>query len=286
MKIRDVRKMSMHQIYLYWVKEREKIRDSKLVCKEPPWTDDEILNTYKFCNVRRMDDKVSRWLLLRWYGPHFNHENMVVAVTLARHLNNIPTLSEVGFPVNWCPRKIESLLDERQKAGLRNYSGAYMITARYGRDRPPETKQYQTINRVCQPLVDNPPEIVRDSMQETWKILINYMGFSSFIAGQVVADLRWSMEGSWSDRYDWSPVGPGSQRGLNRYLGRDIKTKVTEDELNSFISSKLKFMSRRESYPEDLESIDIQNTLCEYDKYCRVLFNEGKPKQKYHYEEN
>lgn len=262
MRIRDVKKMSMEDIYFYWVRERDQIRDKKLSGDVAPWTDDKILKTYRFCNVRRMDDKVSSWLYQQWYKPNKDHKNMVVAVVLARHLNNIPTLKEVGFPKLWCPKKIEALLDERQQAGMKNYSAAYIISAGFGRQGlPKETKQYQTINRVCQPIVDNPPNVNRDSMKETWSSLIQYMGLGSFTAGQIVSDLRWALSGNWSDRFTWAPVGPGSQRGYNRYVGRDIKTKVTEDELCEFTKSKLKFMKKRSAYPDDLEAIDIQNTL-------------------------
>ncbi len=47
---------------LYFVHEREFIRLKKIAGSEPPYTDDPILGTYRFCNVRRADDRVSRWL--------------------------------------------------------------------------------------------------------------------------------------------------------------------------------------------------------------------------------
>ena len=40
------------ETYLYWIKERELIRYRKEnEKKEPPWTEDEILKQFKFCQV-------------------------------------------------------------------------------------------------------------------------------------------------------------------------------------------------------------------------------------------
>jgi hypothetical protein len=47
----------------YWVREREEIRRRKDSGHPPKsWTTDEILLTYRFCNVRREDDRVTIWV--------------------------------------------------------------------------------------------------------------------------------------------------------------------------------------------------------------------------------
>ena len=50
--------------YLYWIEERESIRRKKEELRlEPPWTEDKILQEFKFCQVFREDDRTSRWVL-------------------------------------------------------------------------------------------------------------------------------------------------------------------------------------------------------------------------------
>jgi hypothetical protein len=49
-----------------FVIEREAIRLKKEGGKRPPWTHDEILRDGYFCNVRREDDKVTRWIAKHW----------------------------------------------------------------------------------------------------------------------------------------------------------------------------------------------------------------------------
>jgi len=79
MKIEQVKKLDVQERWLYWIKEREKIRLAKDAGDSKPWTDDVILQSYRFCNVRRMDDKVSQWLLNNWYKPYRGHPHMLKA---------------------------------------------------------------------------------------------------------------------------------------------------------------------------------------------------------------
>lgn len=288
-RLKNLRDMTPFQRLCHWINERETIRLAKEAGDPKPWTFDPILQTYRFCNVRRMDDKVSQWLLKNWYEPHFDHPNMLLACALARQLNNTDALQAVGFPKKWEPAKLQKILEDRATAGHKNYSAAYMITSNYGeRGRAPESKPYQTMFRVCDPVyqaknVSKSLRIDTDSMQKTWKKLLAFQGFSGFIAGQVVADLRWAISGSWLDKIAWAPMGPGSKRGMNRLLERGVHDPLSQEEflenLQDMIAECHKVLPA--SITDRLEAIDWQNCLCEYDKHSRVLFGEGTPKQKY-----
>lgn len=270
--------------FFYWIQERESIRIKRLSEEPYPWTDDEILQQYRFCNIRRMDDRVSQWLYYNWYLPFRNHPNMLIACTLARQLNNTEALSAVGFPKQWTPAKFEKILEDRRAVGLKNYSGAYMIAGNFGtKGRAKQHKSYQTIYTVCDVIHRKRPTIHRHSMFQTWHGLVGLPGFRSFIAGQVVADLRWAISGKWNDRYTWAPLGPGSQRGIAR-LGYSVST---QEEFNvaldrvidlcyKHLSSKILYLKQKR-----LEAMDFQNCLCEFDKYDKCLCKEQSPKRKY-----
>ena len=48
--------------YFYWLHERETIRIRKEERGDPPpWTDDPILQEFKFCQVFREHDRTTRW---------------------------------------------------------------------------------------------------------------------------------------------------------------------------------------------------------------------------------
>jgi hypothetical protein len=105
------------------------------------------------------------------------------------------------------------------------------------------------------------------------------------MAGQVIADMRWAVKGTWLDRKTWAAIGPGSKRGMNRFLGKPLNTPTSQDEFHKFLGNLMLLLRQPEhqitEIVDQLEAIDYQNCLCEFDKYTRVLFGEGRPKQRY-----
>lgn len=266
--VSEVKRLPPQERLLYWIIERELVRVKKERGDPKPWTDDVILQSYRFCNVRRMDDKVSRWLYDNWYKPYRGHHNMLPAVALARHFNLPSALGLIGFPELWDPKWMATRLREYKAKGNKIFNAAYMVRGIGEAD-----KTEMVINRVCCPLVITPPIVDTSSMRRSVEALLPYWGFSSFMAGQVVADLRWAVDGRWSDKHTWAPYGPGSRRGLVRLLGSDKGTM--ESAIGLMKAGVPASVYRR------LEAMDYQNCLCEWDKYERTLWGEGRPKQLY-----
>jgi hypothetical protein len=231
-----------------------------------------------------MDDNVSQWLLDNWYIPYRNHPNMLLACALARFINNPDTLAAVGFPTRWNPERIKAKIrDYRDKPLWRGrpkpnkvFNAAYMVRGNDGTD-----KIDAVITHYVSPLKGL--QIDPSSMENTWKLLLPSYGMGSFMAGQIVADLRWASNGLWTDRYTWAPMGPGSMRGMNRIDETPLRRQLKQADFNNGllqITAGLKlFLSP--AILDRLELMDLQNVLCETDKYNRVLLGEGRPKQKY-----
>lgn len=266
----------------YYVREREEVRLRKEAGRPAPWTDDEILRRYRFTNVRRMDDAVSRWLLEHWYGPYRDHPNTLAAAALARHFN-LPSvlewITDLVFHrgrVEWS--KIKEVVRERKALGFKVFNGAYMV-----RGIGTSDKTEMVVDRVVRPLHEAGVAVDAGSMRKTWEALLPHWGFSSFMAGQVVADLRHALTGGWSDRRSWAPLGPGSRRGLNRYLGRELSAPVSQQEFERGLGGVIRHLILKlpRSVTGRLEAMDYQNCLCEFDKYERTLWGQGKPKQRY-----
>ena len=116
------------QELLYWVEERQRIYIKKEVIKEEkPWTDDFIFLNYRFCNVCREDDKVTRWLFTHWYQPQETSNNLAFAACVARHFNWPDTLEVLGFPHEWNPKEVKRILKyRRDKEKKKIYTGAYI----------------------------------------------------------------------------------------------------------------------------------------------------------------
>ena len=204
MPLEQVKKLDPKGRLVYWIRERESIRLKKLQGLPKPWTNDKILSSFRFCNVRRLDDKVSDWLLLNWYQPFFNHKNMVIAAVLARHFNQPSTLARIGFPEGkFIPNaKYVANLDWYEyihdaKAAITSiklrgdstaFNNAYIIRA----DGKFPNKVDMVFDETVQQFVDDPPDLNTDSMEMCVEELMHYRNIGSFMAGQICADLRWA----------------------------------------------------------------------------------------------
>lgn len=276
----EIRNLTPIQRYLYWIKEREAVRLRKEANLPKPWTNDEILRNYRFCNVRRMDDKVSKWLQDNWYTPYFNHPNMLQAVGVARFINkpeSLELLTKDLFEkdrIYWS--NITRLLRNRKNEGNVIFNGAYMVRGNDGIDKIECVVKY-----YVEPL--SKIEVDTSNMENTHKAIFSSYGLGSFMAGQIVADLRWAVAGTWLDKDKWAPLGPGSQRGKNRLEGKILSIKCKQKEFEKFLATLIGICKKElpVKITERLEAHDYQNTLCEFDKYERALWNQGRPKQKY-----
>lgn len=279
MKIADVKKLSPLDRIVYFIQERESIRLKKESGAPAPWTDDEILRAYRFTNVRRMDDRVSRWLLENWYEPNRDHPNMLAAVALARLVNNPPALERVGFPKRWNPDRIQMRLVQYRAEGHAVFNAAYMVRGgAKGGD-----KIVEVVDDYAGPLLKLQDELDRSSMQASWTLVESCYGFGSFMAGQVVADLRWALTGEWKDKSVWAPIGPGSKKGMNYLREQPVTTPISQLEFTELLQDLIAELNSRlpAAITSRLEAIDYQNVCCEFSKYSRTLLDDGRPKQLY-----
>jgi len=270
---------SVEGFYNY-INERYTIYLVKSWSTSPPWTDDEILQTYSFCNVFREDDRVTTWIRENWKEPYADHPNLPFAMAVARQINWPDTLQEIGFPEHWNPERVKAIMQGRMDRKEKVYTGAYMLTGTLG-----GTKVEQTIDKILTPLYESPPEIVPHSLEETWKKYLPYPGFSGFMAYEVVTDLRHSkyLENA-DDIMTWANAGPGAKRGLNRIHGRPLEQNIKPSQLTEEMLELLNLASTYAvSHLPTLEMREIEHCLCEYDKYERVRLGEGRPRAKYKY---
>lgn len=258
----------------YWISERESIRNKKEANHPKPWTTDPIFQQYKFCNVHREDDFVTRWFHANWRAERYwHHPNFVPAIILGRTINWPVTLSSIGFPEEWDTRAMKEIMDAMMERKEKVYTGAYMITA-----GPPGVKKNDWVLGNALSYYKNPPKIYRNSMRLTWEGIIDsgYPCVGPFIAGQVIADLKFTYHlqdaGDW---WDWAPLGPGSARGLNRLFGRKVGQALTQ------MQGLRDMLEVKKALEIELSLQDVQNCLCELDKYMRVKLGQGKPRSSY-----
>lgn len=289
--LEEVRAMKPIDRLAHWIKEREKARRAKKAEEPKPWTTDEVIQQYRFCNVRRMDDKVSQWLMENWYVPFFNHKNIVIAACIARFFNKPESLDMItpwvfdspkGKPWSWPEIKeaVCTVMRTAREEGMTIFNGAYMVRGNDGIDKVSSVMDHYVESVVAKKLHLN---LETSSMEYAWADLKECYGWGSFMAGQVVADLRWAMKGAWVDKFEWAPIGPGSKRGMNILHDRPLEHPLPQEQFGKELTelmSKLKKILP-EAITARLEAIDYQNCLCEISGYEKVLWQRGRKKQLY-----
>lgn len=280
---------------IYWALERERIRKNKEAMLSPPWTDDPILQKYRFCNVRRRDDRVSKWLIGNVLDFYYDFDDLMVFIkwtALCRWVNWPPTLGDllVGGAGDYVTydqidlKAIGKFIDDRCSTGEKAWTGAYMVRAPSKKKYPGTTKGQFVAETVVGELDNYRATLLsafsHKSAEIVWEALVSVPNWGSFMAGQVVAD--WTYCGLLGEAYDlntWAPQGPGSRRGFNRLLGRPLYQKIDKEEWLEQLQTwrcALEFEGI-----SDVNLMDLQNCLCEVDKYLRVKSGQGRPRSQY-----
>lgn len=271
---------------LYWISEREAIRVRRANGEPRPWTDDAILRQWSFCNVRREHDRTTRWIADNWRTPHRDDQDIWFAMAVARFVNWPEALAELGYPVPWDPEHFLAVMNARKERGEVCFGPAYNISNGGSTTPKAEHLVQKVFGPLWQPLARKrlrPRD--DDTLHEYYGRLKTMPGFASFMAAQVVADLKY-VEPLQHAR-DWATFaapGPGSKRGLNRVLGRPVDEPWRDDD-----TWRAAFRQLRERILPDIECMglgvlhaqDLQNCLCEFDKFERVRLGEGKPKRRF-----
>jgi 5-hmdU DNA kinase, helical domain len=244
------------------------------------WTDDPILQRFRFCNVYRELDTVTAWLHKHWLYPNSEHPDLWHAFVVARHMNNIPMLEALGPTLPWDPEWFCIITENRRLQGEKVFGAAYMIGTRHK-----GSKAVYLANEVFTPLW-RAREQVRPRPGDTltsWHMQLGlWYGLASFMSAQVVADIKHVGALALApDRHTFCASGPGSRRGLNRVMNRALKSSWKEDEFRLRVTElriKLAPLFFEQGWaPPDAQN--VQNILCEFDKYERARLGQGRPKQ-------
>ena len=258
----------MLALLAYWIDEREAIRIRRSAGLPKPWSADPIFQQYRFCNVDREDDKVTRWIRENWRQPYTDHPNLWFAMCIARLVNWPDTLQELGFPETWEPQRFVEVLKAREARGEKVWTGAYMIRGSHikGTDKPTWVAENLTSVWRAQEYPLRGEILALYHMR-----LLEHRGFGSFLSAQVIADLKYT---KWlrdaPDWWDWAAPGPGSTRGLNRIMGRPLETTVNPEQFIGEWKSVRRTVQPTLRSRRTLCLQNWQNCGCEFDKYCRV----------------
>lgn len=263
-----------------FITERERVRVAKERGTAKPWTDDIILQTFRFCNVRREDDAVTRWIAENWRTPHQDDPHVWFAMVVARLFNLPASLEVLGYPVPWKVSAMGRLTRFRDQ-GNKVFNAAYIVSTN---GRAMDKIDY-VVEHILRPMWLNRVMLKihpTTTLENFHARLMHFNGMGSFMAAQVVADVKYTpaLRGA-QDWYSWAAPGPGSMRGLNRVLDKDPDAPWGKRWLPTLQQLRDAVLPTLPKTLRDLHAQDIQNCLCEFDKYQRIKLQQGRPKQLY-----
>ncbi len=293
MRIEEVKKLSSFELFCYWIKERHNIHLKRSAGRPKPWTNDKVLQENFFTNPFRENDKVTVWVKNRIRNPLYDHKDVVFAVSAFRWFNWIPTgelLCKKRILWDWDWKKANKVLKQVSASGEKVFTGAFLIS--------PAGSTKPKIQRICQDFIQplwRDRDLIYEringkNLEEAWSVLHEYPGLSGggFMAYEIVCDLQYThvLENP-NDKYTWTNLGPGGKRGLNRILDKDINNPLGGKKqylpiCQDLLKDTRKFLKRsRVCKDHDIDMRTIEHSLCEFDKYARVLHNTGRSKRKY-----
>ena len=304
MLVEEVKQLKPLDRFVYWVKERHQIHLRRKNGRPKPWTDDEVLQNFFFTNPYRENDKVTVFIKDKVREPLRDDPKVVLAIIIARWFNWPDTIdvllgkggmkSKDNMLTHWNMKEVLARLEPIQDEGGKIFTGAYLVNSpgrikklqavckridRVWRDREHLTEQL-TSEHNGEPL----------TLQQAHNIMISgdYPGLGSFSAYEVVCDLRYTfvLENA-SDILTWSNPGPGATRGICRLLDRHFtkgknknsppKQKDYQEQSAKLLATLTKRLPRMPAF----EMREVEHSLCEWDKYERLLWGDGQARRGY-----
>ena len=262
----------------HWINERWKIFSGRETGNHY-LSEDYRMNQNRFCNVHRENDKVTRALRATWAKPTDNQDDLPMVCLLARRLNRVASFEYTPRPTVFTSDILYPVIkNATEKYGLGSLVNgqAYRqaIMSHYNDSPDGERTHAWAVSNLTDKTWRAWKELQllrKDTLEETHADLMLLPGVGSFMAAQVVADLKHTeyLKDA-PDWWTWAAIGPGSKRGLNWYFDGDQRGKTgvrnfldrlhqMEDEVLPLLSSDI----------PKIGSQDWQNVMCEFDKYCR-----------------
>lgn len=243
---------------------------------------DPIISKYRFCNVRRNNDRVTKWIFTEYMGFFKSHPDLWFALVVARLFNLPESLAPARkYVLPFRPEEFMHAMHARKSRGLKNFNAAYIVST----NGVAMDKVEYLVTEVLEPLwakrVAIRASLKGATLAEAHELLMRQNGLASFMAAQVLADLKYAEPELWSDFHTFAASGPGSKRGLHRIMGRAFTAPLREPQFREELSELRDAVNKQLRWEEPLTAQDLQNCLCEYDKYERARLGEGTPKQIY-----
>lgn len=282
-----VPRSGVYELYWQFASERQMVFEKRQKGILAPWTDDLVLQQYKFCNVFRAADRVSQYLIkdVIYSGQRRSDADVLFQIIAFRIFSREQTWEGLKAMLGHAPL-IGDLANDGFKQALielKNtqspiYTNAFILCATdaYGQGKKHLNhvellKDMFLIHDLAKDLV------TAASLRQVYEILHTYPLFGDFMSYQTAIDLNYSDIINF-DENDFVKAGPGALRGIAKcfeglgdYTPEQAVMWMVEHQDEEFSRLGLQFNGL---FGRRLYAIDAQGLFCETDKYARVAVPE------------
>ncbi|KAI5117105.1 hypothetical protein M0805_008224 [Coniferiporia weirii] len=268
--------------------ERNALEERRRAGEPPPWTDDEALQTYKFCSVFRVADRGSQFLIREVIEKGSQRpEEIFFRVLLYSSFVRIETyelLARCIKPLTWKSYKQEeyaAVLQDAMDDGTTLYTGAFQKF-------PPKLgNNVSFINHLGLLEVMMGTKLLDKLLQckymaDAFDAIYVFPGMGDFTAFQLLINLSYTSILNFSEN-DFVIAGVGAQEGLKKCFAPASLISGSEEELIRWMAETqteqferlgLEFAGLgQDRLPMTL--VDVEHTLCEVHKYARITSSQG-----------
>lgn len=271
-----------YELYWTFASRRQAAYERRLSAAAWPWTDDRILQKYKFCNVFRAADRVSQYMIrdVAYATEASEPDDRIFQIVAFRTFSNIATWRGLRAELEGPPTigdlrsgAFETALERIKRANGGLYTGAFILCANkaFGFDLKHQNHVALFKKMFVQ---DGLGRSLRtaNSLEQMVSLLQGFPLMGPFMAYQTAVDLNYADMFSF-DENEYTQAGPGALRGLKKafvdlgdFSPSDAIKWMVERQDREFARLGLPFEGL---FGRKLHAIDCQGLFCELDKYCR-----------------
>jgi hypothetical protein len=287
--VEPTRRDAVYDTYWRFAAERHAIFLRRARGERAPWTEDEVLGRFKFCNTFRAADRVTQYLMREViYGQHGRDlapEDVFLRIALFRLFSKEGTWEAIEAASGGLRRAsfdedvLGDVLDDL-KSRQSIYTAAFILAA-------PSVFGHQAKHRNHLALVASMfrpaglgAKLARaQSLQDVYEGLVEYPAIGPFLGYQIAVDLNYTEHLDFSEN-DFTVAGPGAIRGLQKVFAdpgdrspNQLILEMVDRQDEEFARLGLEFGGL---FGRPLHAVDCQSLFCETDKYSRQAFPELK----------
>lgn len=280
-KLTKPKRSPVYDTYWRFAVKRFDIFLKRLTDTQGPWTNDSVISNHRFTNVFRASDRVSQYLINLQYQSNIQDPKEIFFRTiLFKFFNKIETyecllneVKQISYE-DFSFAEYDRILTYELARNNTIYSAAYIMPSAgsaFGY-KFKHSNHLALLSRMMEDKLYLKIENSR-SLEEVYKLLLEYPSLGTFLAFQYTIDLNYSTLCNFSEM-DFVIAGPGAKNGIAKCF-ESLGDYSYEDVIRMMAEDQEKECNRLEIqqptlWGRPLQLIDCQNLFCEVDKYLRV----------------